>query len=82
MFSQLQNTCNYSARQAEIASYNAANTWTKRGLSFVPARFNVANYSDPFSAVVVVFSDGTVQISTGGVDVGQGLNTKVAQAAV
>jgi len=66
----------------QIVAYNLANMWTKRGISFVPARFNVSNAGDPFGAVVVVFSDGTMQISVGGVEMGQGLNTKVAQAAL
>jgi xanthine dehydrogenase molybdopterin-binding subunit B len=80
MTAQLVATSNYAQRKAEIDAYNAANMWTKRGIAYVPSRFNVNNSFDLMGAVVSVFSDGTVQISTGGQEMGQGLNTKVAQA--
>ncbi len=81
MLTQIMSTSNYAQRKAEVDAYNAANMWTKRGIAFIPARFNVANSNDPFGSVVVAFSDGTIQVSVGGLEMGQGLNTKVAQAA-
>ena len=80
MLTQLQSTSNYAQRKQEIDQYNQENTWTKRGIAFVPARFNVNNSHDPFSSLVVGYGDGTLQVSVGGIECGQGLNTKVAQA--
>lgn len=81
MTTQLLASSNWTARVQEIDAYNAANQWTKRGIAYVPSRFNVNNSIDLLGCLMNVFSDGTVQISTGGLEMGQGLNTKVAQAA-
>ena len=53
------------------------NRWRKRALSLVPVRYPMI-LGAKFPAVVSIFKDdGTVAISTGGVEMGQGLNTKV-----
>lgn len=70
----------YTARKAAIDAYNAANRWTKRGIAFVPSRFNVNNSFENLGVLLSVFSDGTIQVCTGGIDMGQGLHTKTAQA--
>ena len=53
--------------------------WVKRGLSVCPARYGM-NYCVPmqFPAYVAIYgNDGTVSIEHGGVEMGQGVNTKV-----
>ncbi len=52
----------------DIDTYNASNTWTKRGIAYVPARFNVNNGLDLMSALLSVYADGTMQISVGGIE--------------
>lgn len=55
------------------------NRWKKRGLSLVPMWFGY-NYHSVFrySVHVVVYEhDGTVVVSHGGIEMGQGINTKV-----
>ncbi|EDO44966.1 predicted protein, partial [Nematostella vectensis] len=65
---------NYSTRQA--------NRWRKRGLSLVPLRWSAMWGNGRYGALVSVFNnDGTVQITHGGIEVGQGINTKVVQVA-
>ena len=54
------------------------NRWKKRGLSLVPTRFAIGYQPARFNAIVSIFNgDGSVGITTGGVEIGQGVHTKV-----
>lgn len=59
-----------------------ANRWMKRGTSIVPIKFYLELPGLHYTVLVNIYAeDGTVAISHGGVEVGQGINTKVAQVA-
>ena len=57
-----------------------ANRWRKRGLNMVPVRFGMEwGWGVPYTVHVNIYAaDGTVAICHGGVEVGQGINTKVS----
>jgi len=60
------------------------NRWKKRGVSILPSKFGVAftaTFLNQGTALVSLLTDGTVLINHGGVEMGQGLNTKVIQVA-
>ncbi|XP_074027296.1 uncharacterized protein isoform X2 [Leptinotarsa decemlineata] len=65
-------------RKKSVQSYNEANRWKKRGMSLVPMVWTL-EIQLQFSALVSVFHDGGVAVSHGGIEMGQGINTKVAQ---
>ncbi len=68
----------------EIASFNAANKWLKKGMSYMPICFGISftkTLMNQARALVHVYSDGSVNISTGAVEMGQGVNTKMLQVA-
>ncbi|KAK9811378.1 hypothetical protein WJX72_002855 [[Myrmecia] bisecta] len=74
----------FGARQAAVAEFNAANRWRKRGLAVVPTMFGIsftAKFLNQAGALVHIYTDGTVLVTHGGVEMGQGLHTKVAQVA-
>jgi len=54
----------------------------KRGISVVPLKFLLHLGGVSYTVLVSIYAeDGTVAISHGGVEIGQGINTKVAQVA-
>jgi xanthine dehydrogenase large subunit len=72
----------YRERRAEIAAWNAASAVLKRGLAFTPVKFGISfnvNHFNQAGALVHVYTDGSVLVNHGGTEMGQGVNTKVAQ---
>lgn len=57
-----------------------ANRWRKRGIAVVPSCFNIGyEVTFRFGGLINIYShDGTVAIAHGGIEMGQGLNTKVS----
>ena len=79
---ELARTSRYRARRAEIDRFNAGSRHVKRGLALTPVKFGIAFTALPMNqagALVHVFTDGSVQLNHGGIEMGQGLFTKVAQ---
>ena len=60
-----------------------ANKWIKRGISIVPSKYYLGLVSDfnfPNPVLISIYeNDGSVAVSHGGIEMGQGMNTKVAQ---
>lgn len=74
----------YVNRRSEVQKFNKENYWKKRGLACVPLKFTVGFVEKMYhqaSALVHIYRDGKVLVSHGGVELGQGLHTKVMQIA-
>ena len=83
-FSDAKGQSGFEERKAEIREFNAKNRWKKRGLAVVPTKFGIAftaKFMNQGGALVHVYQDGTVLVSHGGTEMGQGLHTKVCQVA-
>ncbi|HMJ45714.1 MAG TPA: molybdopterin cofactor-binding domain-containing protein, partial [Ferruginibacter sp.] len=68
----------------DIKAFNAVNTLFKKGYSFMPICFGISFTKilmNQARALVHVYMDGSVNISTGAVEMGQGVNTKMLQVA-
>lgn len=68
----------------EINIFNSKNNIYKKGISFMPICFGISftkTLMNQARALVHVYSDGSVNISTGAVEMGQGVNTKMLQVA-
>lgn len=79
---QLVKSSDYQNRRREIAAFNKSNQWVKRGLAFSPVKFGIsfnARFLNQAGALMLLYADGSIQLNHGGTEMGQGLNTKVAQ---
>ncbi len=79
---ELVATSDYRARRAAVAAFNARSPWIKRGLAFTPVKFGISfnvRHLNQAGALVHVYVDGSILVNHGGTEMGQGINTKVAQ---
>ncbi|GAA4245976.1 xanthine dehydrogenase molybdopterin binding subunit [Winogradskyella damuponensis] len=79
-----KNIFNSDALEQEVADFNKNNTAFKKGLSFMPITFGISFTNTPMNharALVHIYLDGSVGISTAAVEMGQGVNTKMMQIA-
>ena len=77
---QLLESSEYEARRAQLERENAGRMFTKRGLAFQPVKFGISftkSILNQAGALVLVYTDGSVQLNHGGTEMGQGLHTKM-----
>lgn len=80
----LKKNINYESKIKEISNFNRKNTEFKKGYSLIPLTFGISFTNiqmNQASALVNVYSDGSVSISTAAVEMGQGVNMKIRQVA-
>ncbi|GLT78778.1 hypothetical protein SLA2020_503040 [Shorea laevis] len=84
LWNELKCSCDFSKVREEADNFNHQNRWKKRGVAMVPTKFGISfttKFMNQAGALVHVYTDGTVLVTHGGVEMGQGLHTKVAQVA-
>ncbi len=84
IWGELTESAAFDARRLEIDAHNRAHPHDKRGLAITPVKFGIsftAKYYNQAGALVLVYKDGSVQVSHGGTEMGQGLYTKMRQIA-
>lgn len=71
--------------EKEVEVFNIENERYKKGMAIMPICFGISFTNTPMNharALVHIYQDGSIGISTGGVEMGQGLNTKMVQVAM
>jgi xanthine dehydrogenase large subunit len=79
---ELARDSGYAQRRDAIAAWNASSPVLKKGLALTPVKFGIAfnvTHFNQAGALVHVYHDGSILVNHGGTEMGQGLNTKVAQ---
>jgi xanthine dehydrogenase large subunit len=79
---QVESEARYAERRAAVQAFNAQSKTRKRGLALVPLKFGIsftATHLNQGGALLVIYMDGSVSVNHGGTEMGQGLNTKMAQ---
>jgi xanthine dehydrogenase large subunit len=75
---------NYARLQREADEFNASSQYLKKGVAMMPVCFGISFTKTPMNqarSLVHVYTDGSIAVSTGAVEMGQGVNTKIAQVA-
>ena len=70
--------------RAEVEQFNQTHDHLRKGLAVMPICFGISFTKTPMNqarALVHIYTDGSVGVSTGAVEMGQGVNTKIAQVA-
>ena len=70
--------------RADVDAFNAEHTDKKKGLAVMPVCFGIsftATFLNQASALLHVYTDGSVSLSSGGVEMGQGINSKLINIA-
>jgi xanthine dehydrogenase large subunit len=78
----LVDTSDYRRRRAAVTRFNARSPSHLMGLALSPVKFGISftrRTLNQANALVNIYIDGSVQVSTGGTEMGQGLNTKIRQ---
>lgn len=84
MYKQVLEESSYKERRQAVDKYNKNNKWSKRGLSIIPTKFGIsfgATFMNQAGALVHIYRDGSVLVAHGGVEMGQGLHTKMTMIA-
>ena len=81
---QLEEVYGLEAIRREAAEFNAGNCLFKKGVAVMPICFGISftkTLMNQARALVHVYTDGSVSVATGAVEMGQGVNTKMVQVA-
>lgn len=77
MIENLSKSADFDMRKQAVETFNSENRWKKKGISLVPMKYPIF-YWGQFNAMVSVCArDGTVVVTHGGIECGQGMHTKV-----
>ena len=83
-WTKLEQKRPFKAVLAEIEAFNATHPRLKKGAAWMPICFGISFTNTMMNharALVHVYSDGSVGVSTGAVEMGQGVNMKMMQVA-
>ena len=84
IFNKLIKKSNYKKRKAEIDNFNKKNKVLKKGIAITPVKFGISfttTHLNQGGALVHIYTDGSIHLNHGGIEMGQGLMTKLALVA-
>lgn len=78
----LRVVSDYDTRRQAIENYNQSHPYLKRGIALTPVKFGISfttSHLNQAGALIHAYVDGSIHLNHGGTEMGQGLNTKIAQ---
>ena len=84
LWQQLLRDSGFAERRRELAQFNEAHAHSKRGIAITPVKFGISFNKTEYNqagALVHIYTDGSIQLSHGGTEMGQGLHSKMLAVA-
>ena len=85
IWGELLETSEFAKRRIDVDAWNTAHPHRKRGLAITPVKFGISftlTHYNQAGALVLMYTDGSVQVNHGGTEMGQGLHTKILCVAM
>lgn len=82
LFETLRAQANYDQRRAEMDTFNSQSKTQLRGMALSAVKFGISftrRTLNQANALVNIYTDGSVMVSTGATEMGQGVNTRIRQ---
>jgi len=80
VWSTLKSQANYDSALADVQTFNKNNRWRKRGIHCSTSKYGITDPGNQVGILInIAHEDGSLLVSHTGVELGQGINTKVAQ---
>ena len=82
IFEELEASADYQARRQAVLDWNAKGGVIRKGIALTPVKFGIsftATWFNQAGALIHIYNDGSLHLNHGGTEMGQGLNTKIAQ---
>jgi xanthine dehydrogenase/oxidase len=84
MMAAVRKEANVEERREAVDAFNKRHRYKKRGLAMIPTKFGIsftAIFLNQAGALVHIYHDGSILLSHGGTEMGQGLHTKMCMIA-
>ena len=84
LMSAVREEAGFETRRAAVDAFNQRHRYKKRGLALIPTKFGIsftAIFLNQAGALVHIYHDGSILLSHGGTEMGQGLHTKMCMIA-
>ena len=85
VWAQVLKQAKFTERRKAVDAWNRTHPRVKRGLAVTPLKFGIAftlTHYNQAGSLVLLYMDGTAQVSHGGTEMGQGLHTKIMGVAM
>ncbi|MFM7424510.1 MAG: xanthine dehydrogenase molybdopterin binding subunit [Elainella sp.] len=84
VWDEVKTRANFGERWQAVEQFNQGSAYKKRGLAITPVKFGISFNKVQYNqagALVLIYTDGSIQLNHGGTEMGQGLHTKMLQVA-
>jgi xanthine dehydrogenase molybdopterin binding subunit len=84
LYKKIIASSEYHSRKRKIDEFNRQSQFVKKGIALTPVKFGISfttSFLNQAGSLIHIYSDGSIQVNHGGIEMGQGLNTKMLQVA-